>query len=68
MKPYITIEMKEVKKKRKAVAGLLYADSLEEAYEELGQVMPNEADERLCIEPNLINQLIIDLNKMIRRV
>jgi len=65
---FITIEVKEVKGKRKYIAGALVAQDVEDAYEQMGQRMPNEMDETLVIKHEAVPQLIVDLHKMAKKL
>ena len=63
---YITLEARP----KKIVAGIVYAVSVEEAYEQMGESITGPACEQgtaMIVPESQANQLIIDINKMLRR-
>ena len=65
---YLTIEVHREDKKHPFKVGHLCADNVEDAYEQMGANVPRETPETLVVPVYYVNQLIIDLNKMVRRV
>ena len=67
MDKFITVEI-DRDTKYPVKVGHLCATSVTDAYEQMGGDVPRETDERLVFFPKEINQLIIDLNKMARKI
>jgi len=67
MDKFISIEI-DRDTKYPVKVGHLCATSVTDAYEQMGGNIPREEDERLIILPKEVNQLIIDLNKIARRI
>ena len=67
MDKFITIEI-DRDTKYPVKVGHLCATSVTDAYEQMGGDVPRETDEKLVFLPKEINQLIIDLSKMARKI